>query len=82
LVELVARLVTVPSTDEEFAAAVRAAAERLDGALVNGAMERLERGLRSRYPAAKVRRRDTHASLGGEPAWYVYRDGGSGPDGF
>jgi len=77
LVEVAARLVALPSTDEEFAAAVQAAAERLDGALFNGGIERLERELRMRYPDAEVRRRDSLASLGGEPAWYVYRDGAS-----
>jgi hypothetical protein len=78
--EVAARLVAVPSTDEEFAAAVRAAAERLGGGLVNGGIERLQRELHDRYPAAEVRRRVSLASLGGEPAWYVYRDGASRRD--
>jgi hypothetical protein len=74
VVELVGRLVTLPSSDEEFAAAVRAVAAQHE-ACGAGAIEQIERELRRQYPAAEVRVRNSLASLGGEPAWYVYRDG-------
>ncbi len=62
-------LVLNPADDADFESVARRLVE--DGAA--GDPDRLQAGLRDRWPLAIVRRRD----LAGEQAqiWYVYRDG-------
>jgi hypothetical protein len=66
------RLIAIPSSDRAFTDHVqRIAAEGLTGP------ESFEHRLRRLFPRVVVRQR----SLTGEPAWYVYRDGGWRPTG-
>lgn len=68
-------LLCFPPYDEVLA---RLTAERLE-MLAGPDPEALQASLRTVYPNATVRPRESIASLGGGVAWYVYRDGRYSP---
>lgn len=66
-----------PSGDEQFVEHVYAVASRMASGGVKLTCTALEERVRTRYPNASVHARAELATLmPGEPAWYVYRDGG------
>jgi hypothetical protein len=72
------RLIPVPESDADFAAAVRNAASRLNGNTGSAASTMIEilEHLIPHYPELEVRQQDGLASYEYEPStWYVFRDG-------
>jgi hypothetical protein len=66
-----------PSHDEQFIEHVYVVASRMASSGVPLTCSALQERIRTRYPHASVHARAELATLmPGEPAWYVYRDGG------
>jgi hypothetical protein len=72
------RVVTLPEGDDEFAADVQVALERIDGSTDSqeAVIASLLRLLQPVYPGVRFRQQHTLASFDSVPhTWYAYRDG-------
>lgn len=69
-------IITMPSSDQDFADGVMAAVRQLAGENGHVAIEELRRELLGSYPGLLVSRKSALATFGDSPrTWYFYRDG-------